>query len=131
MALSWISAKMPYHWQTSWGVQKIKWSFCKRIEFSPLRSIVQPVISFVSEWRGNVAPTTSTSVALIVILRGALGRVFCSWRKFFKSFLVLMFSIELIAGLGLFFLKCEFFLRIFLRNYFRLWEASKMYIVIV
>ena len=81
---------MPYHWQTSWGVQKIKWSFCKRIEFSPLRSIVRPVILFVSEWRGKVAPTTSTSVALIVILRGALGRVFCSWWKSFKLFLVLV-----------------------------------------
>ena len=96
--------EMPYHWQISWGVQKIKWSICKRIGFPPFRSIVQPVILFVSEWRGKVVPTTSTSVALIVILRGALGRVFCSWWKFFKSCLVLMFFNESIAGLELFFL---------------------------
>ena len=74
MAVTWTSVKMSYHWQINWEVQKIKWTICKRIRFSPLHSIVQPVLLFLSEWTGKVVPTTSTSVAVIVILRGALGR---------------------------------------------------------
>ena len=34
-------------------------------------------------WTGKVAETTSTSDALIIFLKGALGRVFCSGRIFF------------------------------------------------
>ena len=104
LAVIWISVKMSYHWQINWEVQKIKWTICKRIRFSPLHSIVQPVLLFLSEWTGKVVPTTSTSNALIVIFKGALGRVFCSWWNFFKSCLVLMFLNESIAGLELFFL---------------------------
>ena len=48
------------------------------------------MILFVSEWTEKVAPNTSTSDALIVFLKGALGRVFCSGRIFSKSCLVLM-----------------------------------------
>ena len=48
------------------------------------------MILFLSEWTGKVAPTTSTSDALIIFLKGALGRVFCSGRFFLKPCLVLM-----------------------------------------
>ena len=75
MTVTWISVKMSYYWQINWEVQKIKWTICKRIGFSPLHSIVQPVILFLSEWTGKMIPTTSTSDALIVIIKGALGRV--------------------------------------------------------
>ena len=49
--MTWISVKKLYQWQISWEVQKIKWTICKRIGFSPLHSIVQPVILFLSEWK--------------------------------------------------------------------------------
>ena len=50
--VAWISVKMSYNWwQITWELQKTKWSICKRIGFSPLHSIVQPVILFLSEWK--------------------------------------------------------------------------------
>ena len=90
MTVTWISVKMSYYWQINWEVQKIKWTICKRIGFSPLHSIVQPVILFLSEWTGKGVSTSSTSDALIIISKGVLGRVFCLWWKFFKLFLVLV-----------------------------------------
>ena len=91
------------NWQISQEVQKTKWSICKRIGFSPLHSIVQPVILFLSEWTGKGVSTSSTSDALIIISKGVLGRVFCSWWKFFQ----IIFGVgvnESIAELELFFL---------------------------
>ena len=43
-----------------------------------------PACDIVCERTGKVAPTTSTSDALIVILKGALGIVFCSWYTLFQ-----------------------------------------------
>ena len=95
MAVKWISVKMLYHWQISWEVQKTKWSICKRIGFSPLHSIVQPVILFLSEWTGKGVSTSSTSDALISISKGVLGRGFCSWWKFFQIIFVLALMSQL------------------------------------
>ena len=81
---------MSYYWQINWEVQKIKWTICKRIGFSPLHSIVQPVILFLSEWTGKGVSTSSTSDALIIISKGVLGRVFCSWWKLFQ----IMFGVD-------------------------------------
>ena len=103
LAVIWISVKMSYHWQINWEVQKIKWTICKRIGFSPLHSIVQPVILFLSEWTGKGVSTSSTSDALIIISKGVLGRVFCLWWNFFQ----IIFGVgvnESIAELELFFL---------------------------
>ena len=103
LAVTWISVKMSYHWQINWEVQKIKWTIFKRIRFLPLHSIVQPVILFLSEWTGKGVSTSSTSDALIIIFKGVLGRVFCSWWKNFQ----IIFGVgvnESIAELELFFL---------------------------
>ena len=103
LTVTWISVKMSYYWQINWEVQKIKWTICKRIRFSPLHSIVQPVILFLSEWTGKGVSTSSTSDALIIISKGVLGRVFCLWWNFFQ----IIFGVgvnESIAELELFFL---------------------------